>query len=379
MESTAVAFTNTTLDRSSQTARFFKLKDRTRPLKKEQLLSQFRMLIDQILSESAYYAPADAAMALKQSEGDIYEAVQILRAEKNTLERRYYSEILDTRHMFVERRISSAFREIPGGQILGPSRDYTQRLLEPTITGETSESIETFLENVRPKGSPEPKEELTNLGKVADLLRKEGLMKGVDEDDRTVVDVTRTAITFPAPRSARLQMLARAQTEAMLAIGYSGQRGFGGGHGTVGELRVGKATVKVTDKHGRTRITGRIRLTEAEMITRITSGKKDSLPHMAIGYGLCFGQNETKAISMGGLDRAMRKGDDQFPCQSQEFLMYHCEAEESWGSVHATKLPNHVEFESELNLVRQALKRLETRETKKELEHNSDSKPSVAS
>ncbi|MCG8524893.1 MAG: carbon-phosphorus lyase complex subunit PhnI [Opitutales bacterium] len=351
--------TQESIRNSVETAEYFRLRGKTRPLSTHQLTSQFRMLIEQILSESGFYAPEMAAVALKQAEGDIFEAVQYLRAQKNTIERKYESETIDTRHMFVERRISSAFREIPGGQILGPSRDYTQRLLEPHLATENMESIEEFVENTVPSEKCDLDPELTSLGKVADLLRKEGLMKGVEEDDRTLVDITRTPITFPAPRSARLQMLAKSQTGAILAIGYSGQRGFGGGHGTVGELRVGKAPVKVKDNHGRERSLGRIRTTEAEMITRMTAGRKGSLPHLAIGYGLCFGQNETKAISMGGLDRSMRKGNDEFPCQSQEFLMYHCEAEEAWGGIQSHKLPNYTAFESDLNLIRQAVARSE--------------------
>ena len=366
MKISSVKSTEASLAHSTCTAEYFRLRERVESPSIQQLTSQFRMLIDMVMGESAYYCPYDAAVALKQAEGDCFEAVQILRAHKNTIERRYESEVLDTRHMFVERRISSAFREIPGGQILGPSRDYTQRLLETEVVGENTETIQEFLNAVRPEGDVPPHTELTNLGKVADLLRKEGLMRGVEDDDRTVIDITRTPVTFPAPRSARLQMLARAQTGAMLAIGYSGQRGFGGGHGTVGELRVGKAPVRIKDSYGRIRIVGRIRLTEAEMITRITTKKKDSLPHMAIGYGLCFGQNETKAISMGGLDRGMRRGSDEFPCQSQEFLMHHCECDDAWGSVHSLKLPSYAEFESELNLVRQAMDRLEQKKTAKD-------------
>jgi alpha-D-ribose 1-methylphosphonate 5-triphosphate synthase subunit PhnI len=350
--------TEAVLEHTKRTAEYFRLKEVAKPFSVQQLISQFRMLIEQVMSEATFYSESHAAIALKQAEGDCFEAVQILRAQKYTLPRNYKSEIVDTRHMFVERRISSAFREIPGGQILGPSRDYTQRLLEPTLASENLESIEEFLSRTTPSEPKPYDEELNNLGKVADLLRKEGLMKGVEDDDQTVVDITREPVKFPAPRSARLQMLARAQTGSMLAIGYSGQRGFGGGHGTVGELRVGKTLVRNKDAQGRTRTIGRIRLTEAEMITRITSDKKNSVPSLAIGYGLCFCQNETKAISMGGLDRSMRRGNDEFPCQSQEFLMHHCEADDAWGSINSLKMPAHVEFASSLNLVRQSMERL---------------------
>jgi alpha-D-ribose 1-methylphosphonate 5-triphosphate synthase subunit PhnI len=257
--------------------------------------------------------------------------------------------------MIIERRISSAFREIPGGQILGPTLDYTQRILEPTLASENMESIEAFLDNVQ---SGINREELPRdnqlLSKVSDLLRKEGLMKAAEDEDKTLVDVTREPLRFPVPRSGRLQMLAMSQTGALLALGYSGQRGFGGGHGTVGELRVGRVPVPLTDRLGRRRTLGLIRVTEAEMITRIEVKKKNTLPHMVIGYGLCFGQNETKAISMGGIDRSMRRGNDDYPCQSQEFVLHHTAGVDAWGSLRSLMIPSHTAFASELQLLRSA-------------------------
>ena len=44
-------------------------------------------------------------------------------------------------------------------------------------------------------------------------------------------------LSFPAPRSVRLQTLARGMTQAVEALGYAAIRGFGPAHPTVGELR----------------------------------------------------------------------------------------------------------------------------------------------
>jgi alpha-D-ribose 1-methylphosphonate 5-triphosphate synthase subunit PhnI len=85
------------------------------------------------MGEGSLYAPEHGALALMQVEGDSFEAAFHLRAYRATLKRRYYSESMNTREMTVERRISSTFREIPGGQILGPTRDYSMRLLEPAL------------------------------------------------------------------------------------------------------------------------------------------------------------------------------------------------------------------------------------------------------
>lgn len=338
---------------------FYRIKDRTTPVEIAQIQAQFRLLIDKIMGEGSLYAPEHAALVLKQNEGDVFESAFMLRAYRATLQRRYYSETLLTREMFVRRRISSAFREIPGGQILGPTRDYTQRLLDSALVTETMGDIEAFLADFDGRIDRSALRGVPTLSKVIDLLSAEGLLREVEGDAaRRLVDVTREAVKFPAPRSAALQMLARAETGGVMALAYSAQRGFGSAHATVGELRVGEVPVRVRDARGRVRVIGRVRVTEAEMISKIRTQKKDPVPYMSLGYGLCFGQNETKAISMGILDRTMRTGGDA-PCQSQEFVLYHTEGVESYGFTNHLKLPHYVTFQSGLNNLRQAVERKE--------------------
>ncbi|BET68639.1 carbon-phosphorus lyase complex subunit PhnI [Opitutales bacterium ASA1] len=342
---------------SNRLVEYYRLRDRSEPLAIEQIQGQFRLLSDKIMGEASLYAPEHAALVIKQNEGDVFESAFMLRAYRATLQRRYWSETLDTRAMFVRRRISSAFREIPGGQILGPTRDYTQRLLDSSLVRETLGSIEEFLSGFELPLDPTALAHPRCLPKVIDLLTSQGLLRPVDGDaDRRVVDVTREAIKFPAPRSASLQMLARAETGGLMALAYSAQRGFGSTHATVGELRVGEVPLRVRDARGRVRHVGRIRLTEAEMISKIRVRAKDAVPYLSLGYGLCFGQNETKAICMGILDRAMRTGGDA-PCQSQEFVLYHTEGIESYGFTNHLKLPHYVTFQSGLTNLRQAVER----------------------
>ena len=344
---------------ANQLVEFYRVKDRTEPVNLAQIQAQFRLLIDKAMGEGSLYAPEHAALVVKQNEGDVFESAFMLRAYRATLQRRYYSETLDPRTMFVRRRISSAFREIPGGQILGPTRDYTQRLLDSALVTETLGSIEAFLATFDDGLEPARFQAVPTFGKVIDLLTAEGLLREAHgEENRRVVDVTREAIKFPAPRSAALQMLARAETGGLMALAYSAQRGFGSVHATVGELRVGEVPVRVRDPRGRVRTLGRIRVTEAEMISKIKVQKKDPVPYLSLGYGLCFGQNETKAIAMGILDRAMRTGGDA-PCQSQEFVLYHTEGVESYGFTNHLKLPHYVTFQSSLSNLRQAVERKE--------------------
>ncbi len=344
---------------------FYRVREQTPPIQIGQLRAQFRLAIDKIMGEGSFYAPDYGALALKQVEGDVLEAAFILRAFRATLSRRYYSAIVNTEAMFVQRRISASFRDIPGGQILGPTYDYTQRLIETRLADESAEQVQSFLNQFATYLDMSNLSEVTTFGKVIDILRKQGLLRGAGsaadgrDDDRRVVDITREAIKFPAPRSARLQMLARAETGGVMALGYASMRGHGSVHPTVGELRIGLVNVQVNDPKGRLRYIGRVRVTEAEMITGAKAGKKGAVPAYSIGYGLCFGQNETKAICMGILDRAMRMGGNDAPTQDQEFVLYHTDGIEAMGFTNHLKLPHYVTFQSSLDNVREVISKSE--------------------
>lgn len=343
---------------ASELAEFYRVKDNTSPIDIAQIRAQMRLAIDKVMGEGGIYAPEYAAIALKQAEGDVFEAAFILRAFRTTLQRNFYSEIINTREMFVKRKISSSFREIPGGQILGPTRDYTQRTLDTGKATETDIDIKAFLDEFGAKINPEKLEEISSFGKVIDILKNEGLLKPVDnKEDRSIVDITREAIKFPAPRSARLQMMARAETGGLMALGYSSQRGFGSVHPTVGELRYGSVPVKTKDNSGRLRYIGKIEVTECEMITGSKPGKKNTPPYFSIGYGLCFGHNETKVICMSTLDSAMRRPELGAPANDQEFVLYHTEGVEAMGFTNHLKLPHYVTFQSALSNTRSAVER----------------------
>src|SRR5215475_5342577 len=137
------------IENANELVEYYRLKGRTEPVCLDQVRTQFRLAIDRAMGEGSVYAPEHAALALMQVEGDSFEAAFHLRAYRATLKRRYESEVMNTREMAVERRISSTFREIPGGQILGPTRDYSLRLLNPALLNHTMGSIESFLRKMR--------------------------------------------------------------------------------------------------------------------------------------------------------------------------------------------------------------------------------------
>lgn len=107
----------------------------------ESIQAAFPDLIDQIMGESSLYAPELAALALKQAQGSPEEAVFLLRAFRSTLERPYVSRTVEPETMAVDRRISAAFKDVPGGQVLGATRDYTHRLIDFNLREEDGDSL----------------------------------------------------------------------------------------------------------------------------------------------------------------------------------------------------------------------------------------------
>src|SRR5215467_13715701 len=100
-----------------------------------QIGGQLTLAVDRVMNEGSLYDRELASLAVKQARGDLIEAIFLLRAFRTTLPRFGASEPVDTAAMDVRRRISATFKDLPGGQILGPTFDYTHRLLDPEIDG----------------------------------------------------------------------------------------------------------------------------------------------------------------------------------------------------------------------------------------------------
>lgn len=322
-------------------------------LKPDQIREQLHFAVDRIMSEGSLYAPDLAALAFKQAAGDTLEAAFILRSYRTTLSRLGYAEPIATDGMRLIRRISAAFKDIPGGQVLGPTPDYTLRLLDFDLQaespGRTRELIARLFKNTESL-APLPE----RFPKVIEMLRREGLLAarpGASGQGAALVDITRQALSFPAPRSAQLQSLARGETGGMLALAYSNMRGYGSVHPVIGELRVGYLPVPYKNPvSGVVETIGEILVTEAEVIARIADG--DGPAVFNLGYGLCFGHNETKAIAMAVLDRAIAAREPAAPSEDQEFVLTHVDGIESMGFCNHYKLPHYVTFQSDLDRLR---------------------------
>ncbi|PDS94966.1 hypothetical protein CO659_26015 [Rhizobium sp. S9] len=99
----------------------------------EQIVEQLALAVDRVMAEASLFDRTLAALAVRQSRGDMIEAIFLLRAYRTTLPRFGYSKPLDTAEMTIERRISATYKDLPGGQLLGPTFDYTHRLLDPNV------------------------------------------------------------------------------------------------------------------------------------------------------------------------------------------------------------------------------------------------------
>ena len=85
-----------------------------------QIEQQLNLAVDRVMTEGGIADRELAALALKQASGDNVEAIFLLRAYRTTLAKLAVSEPLDTTGMRLERRISAVYKDIPGGQLLGP-------------------------------------------------------------------------------------------------------------------------------------------------------------------------------------------------------------------------------------------------------------------
>lgn len=314
----------------------------------EQIDGQLALAVDRVMSEGSLHDRGLAALAIKQARGDMIEAIFLVRAYRTTLPRFGYCEPLETDRLIVRRRVSATFKDLPGGQILGPTFDYTHRLIDFALAAGGEPDA--------PVSAAAPAD--VAMPRVAKLIGEEGMIEAFSPGpaDPPVGDLTREPLAFPAGRDLRLQNLARGDEGFLLALAYSTQRGFGRTHPFVGEIRFGEIEVEFfAPEVGFCVPLGRVAVTECEMVNQF-KGSAQSAPQFTTGYGLAFGQSERKAMSMALLDRALRAkefGEEaKAPAQDEEFVLSHSDNVQATGFVEHLKLPHYVDFQAELELVR---------------------------
>ncbi|MCC5971976.1 MAG: carbon-phosphorus lyase complex subunit PhnI [Pararhodobacter sp.] len=312
----------------------------------DQIREQLSLAVNRVMAEGSLYDPDLAALAIKQARGDMIEAIFLIRAYRTTLPRLGQSRPIDTGAMAAIRRVSATYKDLPGGQVLGPTFDYTHRLIDFALMadGEAPQAP-----TAAPHGA---------MPRVSGLLDAEGLVEAEPFSNTEPPDLTRTPMELPANRALRLQALARGDEGFLLSLAYSSQRGFGRTHPFVGELRIGEVMVELDiPELGFSVEIGAITVTECETVNQF-NGSKTQPPQFTRGYGLVFGQSERKAISMSLVDRALRweelgEEDTGAPVQDAEFVLMHADNIQATGFLEHIKLPHYVDFQSELELVRQ--------------------------
>ena len=241
----------------------------------EQIQEQLTLAVDRVMNEGSLYDRELAALAIKQARGDLIEAIFLLRAFRATLPRFGATEPIDSSVMTMRRRVSATFKDLPGGQILGPTFDYTHRLLEFP----TEESSEDALASA--EVGPDPMPRVTDLLAGDDLIEKSPHSGAQDR----VGDLTQDPLSFPTNRDVRLQNLARGDEGFLLALGYSTQRGYGRNHPFVGEIRLGEVQVEfVPEEIGFAVPLGCITVTECQMVNQFR-GSAIQPPRFTRGYG----------------------------------------------------------------------------------------------
>jgi alpha-D-ribose 1-methylphosphonate 5-triphosphate synthase subunit PhnI len=323
-----------------------------------QIREQMQLSVARVINEGSLYDEDLGALALKQTQGDLIEAAFLMRAYRTTLPRFGSSVPVDTATMSIRRRISATYKDLPGGQVLGPTYDYTHRLFDFALmaNGEHSPKAKTA-EHALDAAMP----------RVPDILGDEGLMEAEvpPAGDPRPFDLTRDPVEFPADRDVRLQTLSRGDEGFLLGLAYSVQRGFGGNHPFAGEIRLGEVAVSfVPEQLGFAIELGDITLTECQMVNQF-KGSIDQPPQFTRGYGIAFGHAERKAMSMAIIDRSLKARDfgeaSEYPAQQEEFVLYHCDNVEASGFVEHLKLPHYVDFQGELELLRKIRREQEER------------------
>jgi alpha-D-ribose 1-methylphosphonate 5-triphosphate synthase subunit PhnI len=319
-----------------------------------QIREQLRLAVNRVMAEGSLFDPDLAALAIKQSRGDLIEAVFLIRAYRTTLPRLGASNPIDTGAMACVRRISATFKDAPGGQVLGPTFDYTHRLLD----------FKLLAEGGNPQAERAPAMAVA-VPHITEFLNRDGMIEQDVPSDANPPDLTREPMELPTTRPLRLQAITRGDEGFILSMAYSTQRGYGRTHAFVGELRIGMVAVEMDiSELGFPVEIGEIEVTECETVNQF-KGSKTEPPQFTRGYGLVFGQSERKAIAMSLVDRALRwkeLGEDNSgaPAQDEEFVLMHSDNIQATGFLEHIKLPHYVDFQAELEMVRHLRAEAET-------------------
>lgn len=330
----------------------------------EAVIDSFPLAVDRIMGEGGLWDEATAAAAYIQANGDITEAVHLIRAHRSTLPRLAFSHPLDPREVKLLRRVVSTQRQPDGPILLGETVDYTARILHDgdelplPIVDEHRDGDDTLeLEH--------PADE--SFRRFRDYLFDKGvLVNRTLPDDAEPFDIQMVAAQLPATRSAWLSYLAQADTGALINIWYQGVLGPSGYPSesvTLGEVRHGRVPVRVAHPHlgggadggpdgapdGKVEI-GRIRVSETEAVTHLGGERGEDPTTYDVGYAMAFGHNERKVIAAACMDIvAWRFRGTPMGKEIEQLLLHTTDGLSASGFLEHLKLPHFVTFQSGLD------------------------------
>ncbi len=285
-------------------------------LESKQMIEKLRLAVDRVMGEGGLWDEHLAASALRQAEGDPIEAAHLLRSYRSTLPRLAYTTPVDVDDLVVLRRIVPAFLE------------------------ESATTTNGFGDDSEREGDRRPR-------RLLDLLRDlDAVVDRRRVDDPEPFDITRHPARPPASRSARLATMARAETGALVNVWYRNILGPDGylHEITLGEVRHGRLPVTVVHPLTGDEISiGEVRVTEVEAIEDL-NGIDEDRGRFDVGYGLCFGHNEKKAIAMANLDIACER--DRGRSFLEQSILLTTDGLDASGFLEHLKLPHYVTFRS---------------------------------
>ncbi|MGN6124987.1 MAG: carbon-phosphorus lyase complex subunit PhnI [Humibacter sp.] len=335
------------------------------------VVESFPLAIDRIMGEGGLWDEATAASAFLQANGDITEAVHLIRAHRSTLPRLAFSHPLNPRELQILRRVVSTQRQPDGPILLGETVDYTARILHdgdelplPIVDEHDDTPIE------HPADEP--------FRRFRDYLFDKGVLvdRQVETDDEPF-DIQMVAAQLPATRSAWLSYLAQADTGALINIWYQGVLGPSGYPSesvTLGEVRHGRIPLRVAHPHtGENVEVGRIRVSETEAVAHLGSERGEDPTTYDVGYSMALGHNERKAIAAACMDivawrfRGTAVGDEV-----EQVLLHTTDGLAASGFLEHLKLPHFVTFQSGLDAA-MAAREEATAQLERLLEDDADS------
>jgi alpha-D-ribose 1-methylphosphonate 5-triphosphate synthase subunit PhnI len=327
----------------------------------ESVVTSFPLAIDRIMGEGGLWDEPTAAAAFLQANGDITEAVHLIRAHRSTLPRLAFSHPLNPRELQLLRRVVSTQRQPDGPILLGETVDYTARILHdgsepPLPVVDAVEAGDLSAEQLAERAALElehPADE--PFRRFRDYLHDMGVLadRALPTDEEPF-DIQMVAPQLPATRSAWLSMMAQADTGALINIWYQGVLGPSGYPSesvTLGEVRHGRLPVRVAHPHtGELVEIGRIRVSETEAVSHLGENRGEDPTTYDIGYAMALGHNERKAIAAACMDIvAWRFRGTEMGKQIEQVLLHTTDGLAASGFLEHLKLPHFVTFQSGLD------------------------------